>query len=1015
MPRNGSGLYQLPSGINPVVTQTLVTSNWANTTMEDLALAITNSIAKDGQTTPTADLPMGGFKHINVGAPALRNQYATLATAQDSTAIRVTGVAGVNDITGTLPGGASSLVMGQLIQLIPANDNTGPATLNINGIGAKEIVTDIGSPMAEGNLIAGVPYLMMYNGEDLVMLTGGAGAVSQSAITGWFRPTPTGPYPEITIFDSATVTIPGGEGRIVRPGTRDLSGVKEVTWATQNVAITNLAVAWATLLTVDENGNVVQFAGEFNQSWVRDHIIIGTVTHINGQINSVWTTPAIYGDMLYASFDLATLFNNTFISGGQLYANGTNPFRVNQSPGAFFSLGANSDELNSPNITQTSLVEGVEFFPVTGTSVVGAATMNIPVTMYDPGGAGVITALPGTTTATIHRMYKLGDEYLFVYGQDDYPDLATALNSIAIDDSAFQPPGKLGNATFLGRIVAQKNCANLNDPATARFITGNSIGSGGSSGGGISDAPVDGNTYGRRDATWVEVVPQPAGAAGTERLIDFYTGALLRWRIGADGEAESGSNAGSDFVIRAYDDAGASLGNATKIDRATRETTLYANTWVETSSNPTVSVRATGNPADSRLGFFYVDTSGHVTIRSSTDAFALKSQLRLLPTGGLALDTVAGSPFWQVTPNRVTADFNNVNLNQRLTFQPNASGGASVSVMPAGAGTTAFWNAYGGTDLLNTHSAAFGIDGTAAFISSSKSGSGTTKPFEVRFDGVTKIAADVNGNISYSGANLISGASSAFIATTGSGLIALRPAGIASSTGQFTVRTTFTDTFVPFRVYYGTTSTQNILQEYGWNDQVSRWKWVLESNATFALYGYDSAGSTPTRIASFSSPVSGGATPLLDVAGQVHARGSGSGLVFSDRGDPTNVNHDWMWYAVGAAARLWKGSTGDRMTVTDGSIVSAINFVATSDANLKTEVTNKSARRGLADKLRLVNFIWKDSGVRDQGLIAQEVREIAPEYVHEVDGKLAIDKMGLLLECVIDLAARVSDLENGNG
>ena len=68
MPRNGSGTYNLPSG-NPVVTQTLITSTWANVTMADLALAITQSLSRDGQTVPTANLPMGGFRHTGAGAP----------------------------------------------------------------------------------------------------------------------------------------------------------------------------------------------------------------------------------------------------------------------------------------------------------------------------------------------------------------------------------------------------------------------------------------------------------------------------------------------------------------------------------------------------------------------------------------------------------------------------------------------------------------------------------------------------------------------------------------------------------------------------------------------------------------------------------------------------------------------------------------------------------------------------------------------------------------------------------
>jgi len=61
MSRNGSGTYSLPAG-NPVVTNTTISSTWANTTLTDLATAMTGSIAADGQTTVTGNLQMNSNK-----------------------------------------------------------------------------------------------------------------------------------------------------------------------------------------------------------------------------------------------------------------------------------------------------------------------------------------------------------------------------------------------------------------------------------------------------------------------------------------------------------------------------------------------------------------------------------------------------------------------------------------------------------------------------------------------------------------------------------------------------------------------------------------------------------------------------------------------------------------------------------------------------------------------------------------------------------------------------------------
>ena len=68
MSRNGSGIYNLPTG-NPVVTGTTITSSWANTTLSDMANALTGSIAADGQTPITGNLNMGTNAITNLADP----------------------------------------------------------------------------------------------------------------------------------------------------------------------------------------------------------------------------------------------------------------------------------------------------------------------------------------------------------------------------------------------------------------------------------------------------------------------------------------------------------------------------------------------------------------------------------------------------------------------------------------------------------------------------------------------------------------------------------------------------------------------------------------------------------------------------------------------------------------------------------------------------------------------------------------------------------------------------------
>ena len=67
MSRNGSWVFTLVSG-NPVVTGTTIASTWANNTMNDLAAALTDSVAADGQTPMTGNLDLNTHKVVNLVA-----------------------------------------------------------------------------------------------------------------------------------------------------------------------------------------------------------------------------------------------------------------------------------------------------------------------------------------------------------------------------------------------------------------------------------------------------------------------------------------------------------------------------------------------------------------------------------------------------------------------------------------------------------------------------------------------------------------------------------------------------------------------------------------------------------------------------------------------------------------------------------------------------------------------------------------------------------------------------------
>ena len=78
MSRNGSGVYSLPAG-NPVVTGTTIASTWANNTMNDLAAALTDSVAADGQTPMTGNLDLNTHKVVNLVAGSASGEAVEFA------------------------------------------------------------------------------------------------------------------------------------------------------------------------------------------------------------------------------------------------------------------------------------------------------------------------------------------------------------------------------------------------------------------------------------------------------------------------------------------------------------------------------------------------------------------------------------------------------------------------------------------------------------------------------------------------------------------------------------------------------------------------------------------------------------------------------------------------------------------------------------------------------------------------------------------------------------------------
>lgn len=183
MPRNGSGTYSRSDGVRTGATTfqqqkaaaIKITASLLDTEAQDMADALTASIAKDGQTTPTANLPMGGFKHTNVANGTAASDYAALGQVQTGAPIwgGTSGGSG-NAQTITLTPAPAALTTGLFVRFIAGFSNTGAVTLNTNALGAIAIRSgrDAAVALSANCILAGALISLVYDGTVWRLLAG---------------------------------------------------------------------------------------------------------------------------------------------------------------------------------------------------------------------------------------------------------------------------------------------------------------------------------------------------------------------------------------------------------------------------------------------------------------------------------------------------------------------------------------------------------------------------------------------------------------------------------------------------------------------------------------------------------------------------------------------------------------------------------------------------------------------------------------------------------------------------
>lgn len=163
MARNGSGTMTPSVDFTTEAASPPIEIAKLDTLADDIAAEITNSIAADGQTNPTADLKMNGFRLTNLGAPTALADAVSATVVIDQELQYYVDSGSANTYAITPSPAIAAYEEGQRFVVRIANASSGASTLNVGGLGAIAIQLVDGSALTTGTLAAGGIYEFTYD------------------------------------------------------------------------------------------------------------------------------------------------------------------------------------------------------------------------------------------------------------------------------------------------------------------------------------------------------------------------------------------------------------------------------------------------------------------------------------------------------------------------------------------------------------------------------------------------------------------------------------------------------------------------------------------------------------------------------------------------------------------------------------------------------------------------------------------------------------------------------------
>jgi hypothetical protein len=237
MARNGSGTFSNP--YPNFVSGTVISSTQVDANNSDIATALTQSIAVDGQSTVTANLPMNAKKLTGLAVGAAATDSLNLGQAQ-AEAMVWCGTAGgsANAITLSPTPAITAYAAGQrFVWKASGSVNTGATTVAISGLGAIAL-QDNGAAFVAGNHAANKIFMGILDTASTVQVMQVQISGTDPLLVSSLTVSGTATVGGILSVDDTTTSTSGTTGSIHTDGGLGVAGTAFVAGAAKIVGVT---------------------------------------------------------------------------------------------------------------------------------------------------------------------------------------------------------------------------------------------------------------------------------------------------------------------------------------------------------------------------------------------------------------------------------------------------------------------------------------------------------------------------------------------------------------------------------------------------------------------------------------------------------------------------------------------------------------------------------------------------------------------------------------------------------